>query len=186
MVADGVCSIPCPCQPRPGEPCTPLGDHLARYLNAEMAGAINQDPPYGHDRHAGRPGTTRHRPSRRHRVGPAGAEGNKHVNRFYAHVEAGEPAVRLNDLDPGGPFVVIDFGSNWDFTSKDPSWCRRAATTWTEAAKLLDQAFERNRKRVFADEAGTLAARTASAPQDGSMALHDPSRPVRRLEGNPS
>jgi len=43
MVADGVRSIQCPCRPRPGEPCTPFGDHLARYLNAETAGAINQD-----------------------------------------------------------------------------------------------------------------------------------------------
>ncbi len=43
MAADGVRSIPCPCQPRPGEPCTPLGNHLAMYLNAEAAGAINRD-----------------------------------------------------------------------------------------------------------------------------------------------
>jgi len=79
------------------------------------------------------------------------------VNRFYAHAEAGDPTVRLNDRDPADPFVVIDFGSNWDFTSKDPRWCHRVATAWTEAAELLEQAFERSRRRVDADEAAAYA-----------------------------
>jgi len=45
---------------------------------------------------------------------------------------------RLNDRDPAGPFVVVDFDGDWDFTSTDPRWCRRVAVTWTRAAELLD------------------------------------------------
>lgn len=36
-------SVRCPCHACPGEPCTPEGDHLARYLRAESAGAISRD-----------------------------------------------------------------------------------------------------------------------------------------------
>jgi hypothetical protein len=60
------------------------------------------------------------------------------ANRFYAHAEAGEPAAKLNDYDPANPFAVIYFGNDWDFTSRDPDWCRRAAAAWTKAAELLD------------------------------------------------
>ena len=62
------------------------------------------------------------------------------MNHFYAHADAGEPAVRLNDRNPEEPFVVVDFGSDWDFTSHHPDWCRRVASTWTAAADLLDAA----------------------------------------------
>lgn len=70
------------------------------------------------------------------------------MNRFYAHTEAGEPTVRLNDYDPADPFVVVDFGGDWDFTSKDPRWCRRVAAAWTQAAQLLEQATECDRAYV--------------------------------------
>jgi hypothetical protein len=60
------------------------------------------------------------------------------INRFYAHAEAGEPAAKLNDYDPANPFAVIYFGRDWDFTSRDPDWCRRVAAAWTKAADLLD------------------------------------------------
>ena len=43
MVAIDMRSVLCPCQARPGRPCTPHGDHLARYLGAEAAGAISRD-----------------------------------------------------------------------------------------------------------------------------------------------
>jgi hypothetical protein len=33
-------SVGCPCQAGPGVPCSPSGDHLARYLRAEQSGAI--------------------------------------------------------------------------------------------------------------------------------------------------
>ncbi|HEV8278131.1 MAG TPA: hypothetical protein VGQ26_20875, partial [Streptosporangiaceae bacterium] len=33
-------SVDCPCQPGPGVPCGPSGDHLARYLHAEQQGVI--------------------------------------------------------------------------------------------------------------------------------------------------
>ncbi len=36
-------SVRCPCRACPGEPCRPEGDHLARYLRAESAGAISRD-----------------------------------------------------------------------------------------------------------------------------------------------
>jgi hypothetical protein len=39
----GVRSISCECDASPGESCTPQGDHLARYLRAETAGAIGRD-----------------------------------------------------------------------------------------------------------------------------------------------
>jgi len=35
-------SVSCPCQAQPGQPCTPAGDHLARYLHAEQSGAITR------------------------------------------------------------------------------------------------------------------------------------------------
>jgi hypothetical protein len=35
-------SVTCPCHARPGRPCTPAGDHLARYLYAEQTGAITR------------------------------------------------------------------------------------------------------------------------------------------------
>lgn len=38
----GARAIRCACQARPGQPCTPCGDHLARYLRAEAVGAINR------------------------------------------------------------------------------------------------------------------------------------------------
>ena len=41
--ATSVRSVRCPCHACPGEPCTPEGDHLARYLRAESAGAISRD-----------------------------------------------------------------------------------------------------------------------------------------------
>ncbi len=43
MTSVSVRAIPCPCQARSGEPCTPLGDHLARYVSAETAGVISRD-----------------------------------------------------------------------------------------------------------------------------------------------
>ena len=36
-------SVPCRCRARPGQPCTALGNHLARYLAAELAGVISRD-----------------------------------------------------------------------------------------------------------------------------------------------
>jgi hypothetical protein len=36
-------SVDCPCQARPGVPCGPSGDHLARYLRAEQSGAITRE-----------------------------------------------------------------------------------------------------------------------------------------------
>ncbi len=79
------------------------------------------------------------------------------MNRFYAHAEADEPAVRLNEGDPADPFVVIDFGSNWDFTSRDPRWCRNVAAAWAQAAPLLERAVEPGRRHVDADEAAAYA-----------------------------
>jgi hypothetical protein len=38
----GTRSVSCPCQAQPGQPCTPAGDHLARYLHAEQPGAITR------------------------------------------------------------------------------------------------------------------------------------------------
>jgi hypothetical protein len=35
-------SVTCPCHAQPGQPCTPAGDHLARYLHAEKSGAITR------------------------------------------------------------------------------------------------------------------------------------------------
>jgi hypothetical protein len=35
-------SVPCPCHAQPGQPCTPAGDHLARYLHAEQSGTITR------------------------------------------------------------------------------------------------------------------------------------------------
>ena len=35
-------SVSCACQAQPGQPCTPAGDHLARYLHAEQSGAITR------------------------------------------------------------------------------------------------------------------------------------------------
>jgi len=60
------------------------------------------------------------------------------MNRFYAHAQAGEPDVYLNDHDRSNPFAVVRFGDDWDFTTRDPQWCRRVATTWTRAAELLE------------------------------------------------
>jgi hypothetical protein len=36
-------SVECECQARAGAPCGPSGDHLARYLRAEQAGALTRD-----------------------------------------------------------------------------------------------------------------------------------------------
>jgi Zincin-like metallopeptidase len=36
-------SVGCPCQAGPGAPCSPSGDHLARYLRAELSGAIARE-----------------------------------------------------------------------------------------------------------------------------------------------
>ena len=36
-------SVDCPCHARPGVPCGPSGDHLARYLCAEQSGAITRE-----------------------------------------------------------------------------------------------------------------------------------------------
>jgi hypothetical protein len=41
--APAVRSVDCPCQARPGTPCGPSGDHLARYLRAEQSGAITRE-----------------------------------------------------------------------------------------------------------------------------------------------
>jgi hypothetical protein len=35
-------SVSCPCHAQPGQPCTPAGDHLARYLDAGQSGAITR------------------------------------------------------------------------------------------------------------------------------------------------
>ena len=35
--------VPCNCQARPGRSCTPLGNHLARYLIAESSSVISRD-----------------------------------------------------------------------------------------------------------------------------------------------
>ena len=35
-------SVTCPCQAQHGQPCSPAGDHLARYLHAEQSGAITR------------------------------------------------------------------------------------------------------------------------------------------------
>lgn len=43
MIANPVRSISCECDAGPDEPCTPQGDHLARYLRAETAGVIDRD-----------------------------------------------------------------------------------------------------------------------------------------------
>lgn len=60
------------------------------------------------------------------------------MNRFYAHADAGDPEVRLNNVRPDDPFIVIAFGRDWEITSKDPGWCRHVATAWTRAAELLE------------------------------------------------
>ncbi len=36
-------SVDCPCHARPGVPCGPSGDHLARYLRAGQSGAITRE-----------------------------------------------------------------------------------------------------------------------------------------------
>ncbi len=51
------------------------------------------------------------------------------MSRIYTHAQAGEPNAHLNDHNPADPFVVVGFGADWDFTSKDPHWCRRVAAT---------------------------------------------------------
>lgn len=38
-----VLSVPCSCLARSGQPCTALGNHLARYLRAEMTDVISRD-----------------------------------------------------------------------------------------------------------------------------------------------
>jgi hypothetical protein len=35
-------SVSCACQAQPGQPCSPAGDHLARYLHAQQSGAITR------------------------------------------------------------------------------------------------------------------------------------------------
>lgn len=39
----GARAIRCACGARSGQPCTPGGDHLARYLAADAVGAITRD-----------------------------------------------------------------------------------------------------------------------------------------------
>ncbi len=41
--AAAVRSATCDCPAPVGQPCTPTGDHLARYLKAEQAGAISRE-----------------------------------------------------------------------------------------------------------------------------------------------
>jgi hypothetical protein len=36
-------SVDCECQARAGTPCSPTGDHLARYVRAHQAGALTKD-----------------------------------------------------------------------------------------------------------------------------------------------
>ena len=43
MNATSVRSVRCSCRALTGEPCTPEGDHLARYLRAEITGVISRD-----------------------------------------------------------------------------------------------------------------------------------------------
>ena len=77
------------------------------------------------------------------------------MNRFYAHAEAGEPAVHLNDSNPARPFVVVQFGEDWDFTSRDADWCRRVADTWATAAELLQPGAAARRQHENARQAET-------------------------------
>jgi hypothetical protein len=62
------------------------------------------------------------------------------MSHFYAHADAGEPAVTINDYDPAAPFAVVSFGATWDITSTDPDWCRRVARAWDTAASALEAA----------------------------------------------
>jgi hypothetical protein len=62
------------------------------------------------------------------------------MSHFYAHADAGEPAVTINDYDPGQPFAVVSFGTTWDITTSDPGWCRRVAAAWNSAATSLEAA----------------------------------------------
>ena len=62
------------------------------------------------------------------------------MNNLYAHADAGEPVVRLNDYYLNGPFIIVSFGGDWDITSKDPAWCRRVARAWETAAATLETA----------------------------------------------
>jgi len=41
-LAQAARSVHCPCHARPGVPCGPSGDHLARYLHAAQSGAITR------------------------------------------------------------------------------------------------------------------------------------------------
>lgn len=41
--AIGARAVRCACRARPGRPCTPSGDHLARYLAADASGMITRD-----------------------------------------------------------------------------------------------------------------------------------------------
>jgi hypothetical protein len=73
------------------------------------------------------------------------------MNSFYAHADAGEPTVHLNNHDPADLFAVVYLGDDWHVTSKDPHWCRRVATAWTHAAELLESASEHSRHRDATD-----------------------------------
>jgi hypothetical protein len=62
------------------------------------------------------------------------------MSHFYAHADAGEPAVTINDYYPKRPFAVVAFGATWDITTTDPAWCRRVARAWDTAATALETA----------------------------------------------
>jgi hypothetical protein len=164
MTTVAVRSVACPCGARITQLCTPGGDHLARYLRAEQAGAISRDQltaaivtltilaphviiPAAHSEPA--PPTER--------------EGVIRVNHAYVHVHPGEPVARLNHHDPASPFAIVDFGGNWYHTSEDPAWCRRVAAAWTHAAELLESATQRDDRGASDPGQRDPAAREARA-----------------------
>jgi hypothetical protein len=139
MTTTTIRSVACPCGTRTTQPCTPRGDHLARYLHAEKTGAINRDQLV-----TAIAALTVLAP---HVIIPAATseptpptEGAISMNHAYVHVHPGEPIARLNRNDPASPFAVVDFGGDWYHTSEDPAWCRRVAAAWTHAAELLESA----------------------------------------------
>jgi len=96
------------------------------------------------------------------------------MNRIYTHAQAGEPNAHLNDHNPADPFVVVGFGADWDFTSKDPHWCRRVAATWTQAAELLERASERHGTQGEPGTGSLTATRDAGKASSPSRAKTGP------------
>lgn len=143
MTTTIVRSVPCPCGARISQPCTPRGDHLARYLNAEQAGAISRSQLTSVIATLAVLAPHVIVPAAPSEPGTATRKGVTQMNHAYVHVHPGEPVTRLNHHDPASPFAVIDFGGNWYHTSEDPAWCRRVAAAWTHAAELLESAIAR-------------------------------------------